>query len=55
MYIANHAYKVDHLPLEEGQQEIRKLIAHASQPKYVLVVEWENPGDLVIWDNTAVM
>ncbi|WVR09808.1 hypothetical protein IAU60_006884 [Kwoniella sp. DSM 27419] len=55
MYIANHAYKVAHLPVEEGQAEIQKLLDHASQDKYILTVDWQNPGDLVIWDNTCVM
>jgi len=55
MYIANHAYKVEGLSLEEGQNEIQKLLDHASQSKYVCSVEWKNDGDLVIWDNRCVM
>lgn len=46
MYIANHAYNVEGMPVEEGQKEIQDLIAHASQEKYVCPVSWHDPGDL---------
>ncbi|OWZ76730.1 alpha-ketoglutarate-dependent 2,4-dichlorophenoxyacetate dioxygenase [Cryptococcus neoformans Tu401-1] len=55
LYIANHAYKVESLPLEQGQAEIKTLLDHCSSPRYVCSVEWKNDGDLVIWDNTCVM
>ncbi|ORX36838.1 putative 2,4-dichlorophenoxyacetate alpha-ketoglutarate dioxygenase [Kockovaella imperatae] len=55
LYIANHAYKVQDLPLEQGQAEIQRLLNHASQHKYILSVDWRDPGDLVMWDNTCVM
>lgn len=55
MYIANHAYRVDQLPIPEGQAEIDTLLNHATQDKYVCAVQWQDVGDLVIWDNTAVM
>lgn len=34
---------------------IEALLEHATQPKYVVSVEWQQPGDLVAWDNTCVM
>ncbi|TXT04385.1 hypothetical protein VHUM_04152 [Vanrija humicola] len=55
LYIANHAYRVESLPIPEGQDEIEMLLQHATQDKYRTSVEWHNPGDLVIWDNTCVM
>jgi Taurine catabolism dioxygenase TauD, TfdA family len=55
MYIAAHASHVVGRPKEEGFKLIWELIDHATQPQYVLSVSWENPGDLVIWDNRAVM
>lgn len=55
LYIANHAYKIESLPLEHGQAEIKTLLDHCSSPRYVCSVEWKNDGDLVIWDNTCVM
>jgi hypothetical protein len=55
MYVAAHASQVIGWPKEEGFKLIWELIDHATQPEYVLEVAWENPGDLVIWDNRAVM
>ena len=46
MYIANHAYSVVDMPLDQGQREIQELLDHASQEKYVCAVEWNDPGDL---------
>lgn len=46
LYIANHAYSVVNLPLEEGQAELQKLLDHAAQAKYVCPVQWNDPGDL---------
>jgi alpha-ketoglutarate-dependent 2,4-dichlorophenoxyacetate dioxygenase len=34
---------------------VQKLNAHASQDKYVVAVQWRDPGDLIIWDNRAVL
>jgi hypothetical protein len=46
LYIANHAYSVVDLPLEEGQSELQALLDHAAQAKYVCPVQWNDPGDL---------
>lgn len=45
----------ERVPEAQSTELIERLLAHASQPKYVASVEWENEGDLVIWDNTCVM
>lgn len=45
----------ERVPEAEGTELIEKLLAHATQEKYVYSVEWENDGDLVLWDNTCVM
>jgi alpha-ketoglutarate-dependent 2,4-dichlorophenoxyacetate dioxygenase len=39
----------------ESTELIERLLAHATQEKYLLSVEWENEGDMVVWDNTCVM
>jgi alpha-ketoglutarate-dependent 2,4-dichlorophenoxyacetate dioxygenase len=39
----------------ESDQLIKALFGHASKPQYYLEISWENPGDLVIRDNTSVM
>ncbi|RSH92543.1 hypothetical protein EHS25_007987 [Saitozyma podzolica] len=55
LYIANHAYCIDGWEVKQSQKEIQELLDHASQPKYTCEVEWENPTDLVIWDNTCTL
>lgn len=39
---------------EAGDALIRRLIAHALQPKFQYVHEWEN-NDMVLWDNRRTM
>ncbi|KAL7622144.1 hypothetical protein AAE478_007646 [Parahypoxylon ruwenzoriense] len=48
--------------IEEGGKEIahswdliQRLNQHATQKKYTTTVQWDSPGDLVIWDNRAVL
>ncbi|HEY8510271.1 MAG TPA: TauD/TfdA family dioxygenase [Steroidobacteraceae bacterium] len=55
LYIAAHASHIVGMPVEEGRKLINELIEFATQPKFVLSVRWESPGDLVIWDNTCTM
>ncbi|KAK5954769.1 hypothetical protein OHC33_004495 [Knufia fluminis] len=45
----------ERVPEPQSTELIEQLLAHATQPKYILSVEWRDPGDLVAWDNTAVM
>ncbi|WRT65279.1 uncharacterized protein IL334_002222 [Kwoniella shivajii] len=55
LYIAAHAHHVEGLPIEESQQKLNELLSHAGNPEYTLRVEWRDPGDLVIWDNTCTL
>jgi len=55
LYVASHVQHIEGLTPEDSTQLIETLLAHASQPNYVLNVDWENNGDLVLWDNTCVM
>lgn len=62
LYIASHLHHLEYpgpekkrIPEAEGTALIERLLAHSSQGKYVLSVEWQNEGDLVVWDNTCVM
>lgn len=56
LYIASH---VHHLEGPESETEMQALFSelytHAKQDKYVVEVHWEQPGDLLVWDNTCVM
>lgn len=40
---------------EQRKPVLDKLLAHATQDKYVYTIKYKNNGDLVMWDNTAVM
>lgn len=55
LYIAAHVHHIEGLGNKDSQELFDKLFQHATQDKYVIEVEWHNPGDLVIWDNTCTM
>jgi len=55
LYIAAHAHHIEGLSAEESSQLLKQLMDHATQEKYQMSLQWRNVGDLVIWDNTAVM
>jgi alpha-ketoglutarate-dependent 2,4-dichlorophenoxyacetate dioxygenase len=54
LYIGAHARRVIGLPLPAGRILLRDLQEHATQPAFVYRHAWQ-PGDLVLWDNRAVM
>jgi alpha-ketoglutarate-dependent 2,4-dichlorophenoxyacetate dioxygenase len=55
LYIAKHASHIVGWPIEEGRKLLDELIEFATQPQFVRVVSWHQPGDLVIWDNRCTM
>ena len=55
LYVAAHVHHIESLEPEISQELVDKLYQHAQQPKYILSVEWESNGDLILWDNTCVM
>jgi len=56
MYLAAHAANVVGMDQEtEGLPLIWDLIEHATQPQYTVRIPWNDVGDLVCWDNRAVM
>jgi len=55
LYIAAHASHIVDLPLDEGRKLISDLMSFATQPQFVRAVAWQQPGDLVIWDNRCTM
>jgi alpha-ketoglutarate-dependent 2,4-dichlorophenoxyacetate dioxygenase len=54
LYIGAHARRVIGLALPAGRVLLRDLQEHATQPSFVYRHAWQ-PGDLVLWDNRAVM
>ncbi len=54
LYIGSHATHVVGLSLPEGRVLLADLLEHATQLQFVYRHEWR-PGDLVMWDNRAVL
>jgi alpha-ketoglutarate-dependent 2,4-dichlorophenoxyacetate dioxygenase len=52
LYIAAHMDHVDGVSPEKSKDLMDRLMAHATQKKYTLSIPWNDPGDLIIWDNT---
>lgn len=55
LYLAAHIHHIEGLDAAASAALFNRLYVHATQPKYVLRVEWKGAGDLVVWDNTCVM
>lgn len=54
LYIGSHARRVIGMAVPAGRILLRDLVEHATQPAFVYRHTWR-PGDLVLWDNRAVM
>jgi alpha-ketoglutarate-dependent 2,4-dichlorophenoxyacetate dioxygenase len=54
LYIGAHARRVIGMALPAGRILLRDLQEHATQPEFVYRHAWRK-GDLVLWDNRAVM
>jgi len=54
LYVGQHASHVRGLAEEEGRMLIKRLIAHATQPRYVYRHRWRT-HELVMWDNRALV
>lgn len=54
LYVTTYAHNFDG-QMEESKLLLDKLLEHVSQEKYVLDFHYENNGDMVLWDNTAVL
>lgn len=55
LYIAAHAHHIEGIDRGKSKALLDMLYAHAKQAQHVLEIEWENIGDLVLWDNTCTM
>ena len=54
LFIGAHATRVLDWPVPEGRLLLADLLEHATQRQFVYRHTW-CPGDLVIWDNRAVL
>ena len=55
LYMAAYIHSFDGISHEESEAIRRELTEQVYKPKYRLSVDWEQPGDMIIWDNTCVM
>ncbi|EMC99749.1 hypothetical protein BAUCODRAFT_145130 [Baudoinia panamericana UAMH 10762] len=55
LYIGAHLHHINGLSDTESWQLIWALTGWATRPENTVSVEWENEGDLIIWDNRAVL
>ncbi|KAJ5799708.1 uncharacterized protein N7518_001776 [Penicillium psychrosexuale] len=55
LYLAAHIHHIEDLTPEESQALFDQLFKHATRNENTLEIEWEQPGDLVLWDNTCTM
>lgn len=55
LYVTSYTHHIDGMPIEEGQKIIKELFEHVQKDKYKFVHHWNGPGDMAIWDNTAVL
>ena len=54
LYLGAHARSIEGMAEDEGRALIERLMAHATQPRFVYAHRWR-PRDLVLWDNRAVL
>jgi alpha-ketoglutarate-dependent 2,4-dichlorophenoxyacetate dioxygenase len=54
LYLASHASHVIGWPLEEGRSLLDRLMALATEPRFVFRHSWR-VGDLVMWDNRCTL
>ncbi|KAJ5492163.1 Taurine catabolism dioxygenase TauD/TfdA [Penicillium expansum] len=55
LYIAAHVHHIEGLTSQKSQALFDQLYKHATRYDNTLEIEWQAPGDLVIWDNTCTM
>jgi alpha-ketoglutarate-dependent 2,4-dichlorophenoxyacetate dioxygenase len=53
-YVGSHACEIAGMPTDEARALLRELLVIATQPGLVYTHRWR-PGDLVMWDNRAVL
>jgi alpha-ketoglutarate-dependent 2,4-dichlorophenoxyacetate dioxygenase len=55
LYVTSYAHCIEGMPIEDGQKLLKELLEYITKDEYIYTLEWESPGDLVIWDNTQVL
>jgi alpha-ketoglutarate-dependent 2,4-dichlorophenoxyacetate dioxygenase len=55
LYIASYVHHIEGMNREDSTGLIKEILDHVSQPKYRYTANWVQNGDMIIWDNTAVL
>lgn len=55
LYVGAHLHHIEGLPEEESVNLRDTLNQHVTQEKYKYTFEWNRPGDMVMWDNRALL
>ena len=55
LYIAAHAHHIEGIPRDKSTELLDRLFKHAARPENTFSVTWNEPGDMILWDNTCVM
>lgn len=55
LYVPAHCHHIEGLDAEKSRKKLDFLFTHATQRKFVVSVAWQNPGDVIMWDNRAVL
>ncbi|CAH0058373.1 unnamed protein product [Clonostachys solani] len=55
LYIASYCHSIVGMKPEESDALLKELKDHVEKPCYRLTIDWEDSGDMIIWDNTSVM
>lgn len=55
IYIAAHVHHIEGLSPEDSQALFDRLHKYSIRDENTIEIEWQNVGDLVIWDNTCTM
>ena len=54
LFIASHAFAIEGLGLQEGQEIIEAAIDFCTRPEFVYSHEW-SVGDVLIWDERCTL
>ena len=54
LYIASHAYAIDGMDDRDARQMLAELMDETTRREFVYVHKWR-PGDVVMWDNRAML
>ncbi|KAI1074211.1 taurine catabolism dioxygenase [Whalleya microplaca] len=57
LYVGAHMHHIeeDGKEITNSWQLVQRLNQHATQKKYTTTIQWDKPGDLIIWDNRCVL